>query len=273
MQRKMEKLQEKIRRKLNEIKQNSKVKLYDSGLTKDDNVYLSFGENCLTDDMLERFRIKSFTSPYSWGRMNVEYILQIEKGNYRDFLNPKYLYYGKTGEKRVVRLKKYNRLNNEYDESVMKGFEFTHHDLIKNRVLIKKFERRIERMKHLTDKNLYIFYHHRYCETTRIDQLVNNLHELKEIYEKKTKHTELIVFSQIIVDNPIKRKVTHMNIDGMHVYVFYTTKIWAGHECDENIFWGRCDDDLFKIMIDDVKNGFKMVSVPHCIDPTKRRGA
>lgn len=49
------------------------------------NIYLSFGENCLTDRLLERHGLKSFATPFSWGLSNVEYILQIEKDKYKDF--------------------------------------------------------------------------------------------------------------------------------------------------------------------------------------------
>ena len=70
-------------------------------------VYLSFGENCLPDHILNRYALKSFTTPFSHGRSNVEYILNLERDDYTDFLNLDYLSYEYLNEDRVQRLKKY----------------------------------------------------------------------------------------------------------------------------------------------------------------------
>ncbi|MDE6435198.1 MAG: papain-like cysteine peptidase [Lachnospiraceae bacterium] len=126
--------------------------------------YLSFGENCLTDDILSRYDLKSFSSPFASGRSNVEYILQIEKDMYKDFLNLQFLEYGYDGEKKVVRQKQYNELSNVYDDSCMKGFEFTHHDVIADGKKRASIERRVRRIQSLKNCTLYIFYHHRFCK-------------------------------------------------------------------------------------------------------------
>lgn len=54
-------------------------------------VIVSFGENCLTDNILSRNDLKSFSTPYSSGRSNIEYILAHEKEYFNDFLNSAYL--------------------------------------------------------------------------------------------------------------------------------------------------------------------------------------
>ena len=58
---------------------------------KTENVCVSFGENCLTDDILKRHNLKSYSTPYSSSRSNIEYILQIEEDCFSDFLNPEYI--------------------------------------------------------------------------------------------------------------------------------------------------------------------------------------
>ena len=63
------------------------------------NVVFSIGENCLTDDLLSRNNLKSFSSPWSTGRSNIEYILAFEREQFLDLLNPKYLKYENDGEK------------------------------------------------------------------------------------------------------------------------------------------------------------------------------
>ena len=59
------------------------------------------------------------------------------------------------------------------------------------------------------------------------------------------------MFSQVIVSEEIQRKAEHMVSRGINVYRFHTLHEWAGKEDD--IFWARCDDDLLKIMIADIR--------------------
>ena len=44
--------------------------------------YISIGENCLADDILKRFNMKSFSSPYASSRSNIEYILAFENSEF-----------------------------------------------------------------------------------------------------------------------------------------------------------------------------------------------
>ncbi len=68
--------------------------------------YVSFGENCLADDILSRYKLKSFSSPFAAGRLNIEYLLQIHYDNFRDFVNTEFLEYSFVDKTRVVRLTK-----------------------------------------------------------------------------------------------------------------------------------------------------------------------
>ena len=95
--------------------------------------YLSFGENCLADDILNRYYLKSYSSPYGSCRSNVEYILQIEKDVDNDFLNPKYLEICGTGGD--VRNIKYLEVTNKYAPDNMEGFDFPHHNVDRKSVV------------------------------------------------------------------------------------------------------------------------------------------
>ncbi len=237
----------KIKRKLNTLRKE--IKRISRSFNK--KKYLSFGENCLTDDILSRYDLKSFSSPFASGRSNVEYILQIQKDRYKDFLNPKFLEYGYEGEVKVVRQKQYSKLLNIYDASCMNGFEFTHHDVIANNRARASIERRVHRMQSLENCTLYIFYHHRFCRDTNINLLIKNLNNLKQIYENQCKKVYLIAFTQKLVSEERERKVEKKYTDGIYMYYFYTLNIWAGN--NQDIFWARCDDDLIGQMINDVK--------------------
>ncbi len=66
-------------------------------------VFLSFGENCLADNVLSRHDLKSFTTPYSHGRSCIEHILQLEYDRYKHLLCLEHLSYRDVwGTKAVV---------------------------------------------------------------------------------------------------------------------------------------------------------------------------
>jgi hypothetical protein len=220
------------------------------------NVYVSFGENCLTDGILKRFNIKSFTTPYSHGRSNIEYINTIEKDNFAHFLNPNYLKYENLNGKQVVRSVYYTNQNNIYENSVMQGFEFTHHDVLNNPIHINTFNRRIDRLKALAGAHLYIFYHHRYCEKTNEKQLLSDLSKIHDIYTNRNNLVHVILFTQKLVDTPLNRKVIYhppQSENSVHVFYFYTLNIWGSS--NQDIFWARIDDDLIAKMINFIQKG------------------
>jgi len=212
------------------------------------NVYLSFGENCLTDNILSRHNIKSFTTPFSHGRSNIEYILQLEKDNYKDFLNLKYLTYEEISEQKVPILKKYNSLINEYNALHMNGFEFTHHDVISDGEIRLKIEERINKLHSLIGKKkIVIFYHHRLNKSTKKDLLLSHLNELKNLYSTKKIKAEIICFTQNIVHFLDERNLQYSMNNGIHFFEFNTLNEWSG--TDNNLFWALCDDDLILRMI------------------------
>ncbi len=213
-------------------------------------VVVSLGENCLTDGLLSRHHMKTFTSPYSHGRSNIEYINAIEEDDYHYLLKKEYLRYEECEGESVVRNKWYSLQTNMYDDSVMKGFEFTHHDVINNGNHIKKFKRRVKRMQGKY-KKMYLFYHHRYCENTNEAQLLKDLCKLKVRYLQKNDNVYVVMFTQIKVDTIKERKVVYIQKDGIHCFYFYTQQIWTG--TDNDIFWAKVDDDLIAKMMNFVK--------------------
>ena len=218
---------------------------------KKDKLYLSFGENCLTDNILSRYNIKSYSTPYSSARSNIEYILQIEKDNFKNFLNPEYMKYDYVRKDKVVRLTVYNKIENQYHNLHMNGFEFSHHDVLSNEELRDTMNRRCERLLNLKNKKLCIFYHNRYNENTNEKMLVTHLQELSKIYSERCSSVTIFMFTQVIVTNKEERRVEHTSIDNINIYKFYTLNVWEG--TDNRIFWAKCDDDLISEMIEDAK--------------------
>ncbi len=218
-----------------------------------DAVYLSFGENCLTDNILNRHGIKSFTTPYSHGLSNIEYIIQLENDRYANFLNPEYLHFVESGGKQVLRLTCCTKIKNSYEKICMNGFEFTHHDVKKNINHKEAFTRRVNNLLNLNNKNLFIFYHHRYCPSTNIKKLLSDLYRLRLLYLNRCQQVDVIMFTQIIVEEPSERKLEYKFKNGIHVFTFRTLNIWRGADLD--VFWAKCDDDLVQEMLNMVTSG------------------
>lgn len=223
---------------------------------RDKYLVFSMGENCLTDDILSRNDLKSFSSPFSSGRSNIEYILAFEREKYVDFLNPQYLKYEMFGELKVARNKKYVATTNQYNDSCMNGMEFTHHDVIRNMKMRKKIAKRCMHLQSISNKNVVFVYHNRYCRETDMDLLVSCFEEVKRIYEARNNHVQIYIFTQERVSSKDDRKVECKETDSVKIYTFYTQNIWEGD--NQDIFWARCDDDLLRVMIDDIREHIKI---------------
>ena len=218
----------------------------------DRNVIFSIGENCLTDNILERNNLKSFSSPYSSGRSNIEYILSFEKDMMADFINPSYLKYEYFDEKKVVRNKKYVETINYYDKSVTNGFEFTHHDIIKKEKLRVKIKKRCERIQQLKNKNIIMVYHHRLCYDTDKKLLAEHLQEYIDIYKTRKNKVKIFAFTQSIVTDVRLRHLEKEQVGDIFFYTLYTLNKWEGD--NQDIFWAYCDNDLINEMVKDIHN-------------------
>src|SRR5690606_35399390 len=110
-------------------------------------LWLSLGENCLPDGVLKRHDLKAFSTPYSHGRTNVDYAIALEKSGYSGLIDASNLIVGNAWGQKVVRSRVYNRSDDIFEPSVSKGFEFTHHDILKNKTALESYIRKINRIK------------------------------------------------------------------------------------------------------------------------------
>ncbi len=213
-------------------------------------IYISIGENCLPDHILNRYQLKSYATPFSHARSNVEYLLSMERDQYRDFLNTEFLAQEDLNGSKVVRHKKYREISNRYHDLHMKGFEFTHHDIVGNPILIDTFARRLVHLRQDKSKEYWLFYHHRSCPYTDFGRLLADLSTLREYYSFKYR-SQVVLFRQILTDQLLSRKLVYTLSDGIHIFDFYTLKIWEGS--DTEILWARCDEDLIQQMMNIVR--------------------
>ncbi|MEA1892591.1 MAG: hypothetical protein U9N33_07775 [Campylobacterota bacterium] len=218
--------------------------------SKSKELYLSLGENSLTDNILDRHNLKSFSTPYSNGRTNLDYAIFCEKTNYDTLIDKDLLICDKT----IV----YNRnipiTDSIFDLQHIRGFEFTHSDVLNNKTHRASMQRKIDRLVNIKgQEDITFFYHYRVNKNLNYSKIFEKASEFISFYKPKETNSKIILFSQKIVTDKKDRKIMHEQVkDNVHHFVFYTEYVWGGK--NEDIFWARNDDDLIQIMIDKVKD-------------------
>jgi hypothetical protein len=214
-------------------------------------IHVSIGENCLTDNILKRYELKDFSTPFSHARTNIDYLIDLERNNYSGLLDKNNLYYDFVNgtETKVVRNKKYNISDNIYNELHTNGFEFTHHDIINEIEHFESYTRKISRLQKIDNsKKIKFYYHYRNSINKNLDLIIEKAKLFLAFYERKKIKCEIIIFTQEIIKNKFERKLILINNnERVKVFIFKTLKEWAGD--DPNLLWARIDEDLIKKMI------------------------
>lgn len=210
-------------------------------------LHLSLGENCLSDEILGRHGLKTFNTPYSGTRSNIDYAIELERRGYAGLLDRDALERGWAGPARVVRNV---TLSCEplYHELHSKGFEFTHHDPIDNEAHRESFRRKIARLDQLRGRgNVCFLYHYRINGRRDVQRIVDKAAELAGFYSHGGRLCRVIVFTQNIVDGADERGVIETaHTEHVSAYTLKTLAPWRGD--DQEAFWARKDDDLFARM-------------------------
>ena len=210
-------------------------------------IFISIGENCLADNILSRYKLKSFSTPYSYGRTNIECIILHEQSHFDYLLDKRYLI--KKNEK-ILNIK-YSCFNNTYNSLSSDGFELTHHNVLEDNRARKTISRRYLRLLKLKHKDITMLYHHRLCDKTNEKMMVNDLKKLAEIYENRGNRVRIYVITQTIIKSPLKRGVVVENFNNIKIYRIASFQEWRGD--DPSIFWAMCDDDLIQQVINKLK--------------------
>ena len=213
-----------------------------------DTLWVSIGENCLADDILRRHNRKSYSTVFSSGRSNIEYVLQMEKDNYINLLKEEHLKIFSESEGAVVRSTYYKECQGTYSPRHMLGFEFSHHNPLDVGEDKRAFGRRISRqLAFRGEKNFIFLYHHRMTEHSDLAQLKSHLNELLAIYNAKGRQCQVALFYQSIIGRSDEKSLSVTSHDtGLLEFVCHTHDVWGGD--DQDIFWARNDDALFTEM-------------------------
>ncbi|MBJ5866463.1 hypothetical protein JGL56_01820 [Salmonella enterica subsp. enterica serovar Derby] len=222
---------------------------------KADTLWVSMGENCLPDDILRRHNRKSFSTVFSSGRSNIEYVLQMEHDSYKNLLKKECLVQCADGVHSVIRSTYYKKCNDKYSPRHMLGFEFTHHDPLYISEDNRAFKRRIARQIKLRGtKDLIFLYHHRITDNSNLPSLRAHLNELLSLYNIDNRKCKVVLFYQSIVDRSVEKFIDfNFHQSGLLEFVCHTHDIWGGDDLDT--FWAKKDDGLFAEMfskVDDV---------------------
>lgn len=215
----------------------------------DRRIWLAVGENCMPIDVLRRHNKDAPSTPFSTGRLDIEHVEYFEKTNYKDLINPSYLIEANAfTDKCYLNVKK--KSSGIFRPGKHNYVEFTHHNPMdeedKNKLI-----RRIQRMKKVRElkRNKVIFYHHRskwgfkYTKQRIKDKAIKILN----LYNG---NTQFMAYSQTVVQHESERGVNMISTSKNRVIFceFKTLNFWGGN--DTEIFFGKNDDDLFKLMFD-----------------------
>ena len=216
--------------------------------------WISLGENCFGQGLINRVGKKTIISPWAWGRSNVEYIIEAEKLNYKRILDTSNLYHEDAYGTKVVRSNLIKNCSNLYEKSVSNNLEFTHHDPISSDKDKDSLQRKFDRFKEINGDYIFI-YHHRKNSNSDLKTLRKKLDELIQILKMRGVNLYLVLFHQNIVEHQDCRK--YELIEGssdkwFSEYIIHTKQYWSGN--DQEVFWGKCDDDLLFPMIESINN-------------------
>lgn len=212
-------------------------------------IWISIGENCLADELLRRFVKKSFSTPFSSGRSNIDYVNCLESNNYKGLLNSELLFSVDYLNKSVVRSKRYIECDDIFHHTCSNGFEFTHHNPIESHKDYESIQRKIERMLALrgSDNDIMMLYHHRTSRKSNLEVLVKKLQMLSDLYSVNGKTCRIACFYQeIVTENECRGVDVSLHSDSITSFQFRTRNLWEGS--DNNVFWAKCDDDLIGLM-------------------------
>lgn len=225
-------------------------------------LWLSLGENCLPDDLLKRHQKKSFSTPYSPCRSNIDYALHLEQRGYEVLLDKTLLTVADAYGARVVRSLAVVDADPIFESAHRGGFEFTHHDVLTVDSDRQSFRRKIDRLNNLRGKEDVLFlYHHRRTKETDLKAVRAKLMKFTEHYKADGVSCMAALFYQTPVARGEARGLVVSDRNGSLLeYEFRTYDLWGGK--DPEVFWARVDDDLVVEMISHAETEFSAVCKP-----------
>jgi ubiquinone/menaquinone biosynthesis C-methylase UbiE len=204
--------------------------------------FISIGETCLTDAVLEKLHLKKESYPFGSSRSNIEYILQAIGEDFEHFIDPTVLVKQVNAVNQKVMVNtRYSSSEDIYHILSSSLYEFTHHDLdlIENR---DSFSRKVERFRNIlrSEKEVCFIYYNVISPNRDIVKIFSYLRSFLELLEKKyNKKSKCILWYQTI-SNAGRKVIINQDKDILSAE-FVTPEKWlTDHNWD-----ARGDMDLF----------------------------
>src|SRR5690554_215389 len=146
------------------------IKLY-----RNQTIWISLGENCLTDNILQRHGLKVFSTPYSHCRSNLDYSIFFEQNDYSPLIQAGNFKYHNTENRKVLRCIVPSTCDDIYHPLHCQGLELTHHDIFAHSNNLRSFKRKVSRMiklKALKRKRIIHLYHYRSSAKQNVEELI-----------------------------------------------------------------------------------------------------
>lgn len=222
-----------------------------------DVVFCSLGENCLGQGVLDRKGLNCIVTPFSWGRVNIDYVFEVVREDFADLLNPALLEYRMVFQKPIAKNLKYQCAEGVFIKPMSSGFEFTHHDVIEYEEARVSMKRKIQRFRDVvmnSDTGVVLMYHHRPPKHSSLEYVEKQLSSLLQlaIERRGANNISALLFYQIMISQHEERRVVVSRQGGVLRAEFFTRQMWNGTDTD--IFWARVDDDLLDLMFSQVTN-------------------
>ena len=212
--------------------------------------FYSIGENCLGHGVLERHGKVVAATPFSHGRSNIDYLMQMVRTKFDGFMDESQLRYDDRHNTRIVINPRYTCDSELFDPTVANSFEFTHHDVLAKPQAKASYERKVRRFQDAIkgEGNACFLYHYRSHPKQDFARLTEKLRQFRDLMRQEaTRPITVAMFTQRKIANDDMRGVEFRRVNDIPVAVLRTRQIWGGRDMD--VFWGRSDDDLFAPMI------------------------
>jgi len=171
-------------------------------------IHISLGENCLIDNLLKKYNMKTYSYPFGSCRSNIEYVIDIIQDDFCNFLDPRFLYRKTVNTtQELVKNNFYKQSSNIYTHG--DDFEFTHHDVHLNPEHIESIKRKVSRFNALNTATnvspVYFYYYHRTNKHTDMAKLLSAFSKFEKLI--KFQNYKIIILWQKLIgsDTPYTR--------------------------------------------------------------------
>lgn len=210
-------------------------------------LFLSLGENCLCQNIINRYKLNTFNTIYSYAKSNIEYALYLESNNYYKFLDNDNLTLKDNSNIYISQ-----QIAQNDNIFIHSGFEFTHHDVVNNKDHLNSFIRKIYRMDRIRyNEDICFFYYFRNTKLCHVDRVKDDLIKFGRLY-KRDNNIYFILLHQNLISPQEQRKVVIHKGNNIFDCCFHTLTYWGGN--DTRAFYAVDDDKLIDKALQFIKH-------------------